>query len=124
MKKNELISILQGIEEDCDILIWNGTVGDYNNIKGLVPSTLNRVSEEYRIQSYQLERCKDESNWKYKLSNEEIHRIRAVKREYEIMQYVTEEDVASGRYEEKRVLFIDIELRNKEYWDREGSISY
>ena len=58
MRKNDLIKLLQAIEGNPDIVLWNGIVGDYQNISTkLVEGELYKQTFEDYFESFRKERC-------------------------------------------------------------------
>jgi len=52
MCKNDLIKLLQTIEGNTDIVLWNGFVGDYQDIsKELVKGELVKISLDWYLES-------------------------------------------------------------------------
>lgn len=126
MKKSKLIALLNSIEGDPDVLLWNGLVGDWMDIGQLAEGDLVKMTLEYYLESCRLETCIDLKDWEYQLPAEEVKELTARHKKfpYEINQYVTLEDVKAKRYKIKRVQYIDAKLRGEKHTDRLGSIEY
>ena len=64
MRKNDLIKLLQTIEGNPEIVLWNGFVGDYQNISPkLVEGDLVKKTLEYYLEHNRMVRCIKENNW-------------------------------------------------------------
>ena len=72
MKKNELIAKLQAIKGNPEIVLWNGTVGDYQHIGSLVEGDLVKQTLHDYIERCRMEKCRDEKDWKVQLTEDEI----------------------------------------------------
>ena len=60
MKKNDLIKLLNTIEGNPDVALWNGFVGDYQDIsKELVKGDLVKMSLDWYLEMCRIERCID-----------------------------------------------------------------
>ena len=127
MKKNDLIKLLNTIEWNPDVVLWNGFVGDYQDIsKELVKGELVKISLDWYLESCRMERCLYEKDWQYQLTQDEISKYKSYykKFKYEQNNYVTEEDIRSKRYRVKKVIYLDPKPSNKTYFDRLGSVNY
>ena len=61
MKKNDLIKLLNSIEGNPDIVLWNGFVRDYQDIsKELVKGDLVKISLDWYLETCRMERCRKE----------------------------------------------------------------
>lgn len=56
MKKTQLIKILESIDGDPDVVIWNGFVNDWMDIKSVEEIELHRMSDEKRLYFINLQR--------------------------------------------------------------------
>lgn len=128
MKKSELISLLEALPGDPEVILWNGLVEDYAEISPkLEQSFLVRRTLSYFIQTVENEEIRKRKDFDYRLPPKEI---KALGKDYEKYnewkdpQFVTEEDVEAGRYEKKPIVYIDAILRRKTTYGRMGSISY
>ncbi len=127
MRKNTLIKILQEIEGNPEIDLWNGYVQDYMKIGDIVPIHLFKMTLKYYLEVCRLEACRDRKDWDYQHSPERLEYLKnTYKRvvDWEDNEYITEDDVKSGRYTTKRVFAISPKLRGKTAWDRLGSVKY
>lgn len=98
MKKNTLIKMLQEIEGNPEIVIWNGYVEDYMNIdKEITPITLVKETEDFLFNAIKHEWC--QMNNTFDVPPEELDKIAArakelhKNRQYDFENpYVTEEE--------------------------------
>jgi hypothetical protein len=128
MKKNKLIALLNSIEGNPDIVLWNGFVNDYQDISTeLIDDVLvKRTLQEY-LQHVELERARDAKDWDRKLSDDEI--IALTKRynqiaKWELNDYITEDDIKQKRYSAKKIVFLQAKLRGVDTFDRLGTLRY
>ena len=127
MKKNDLIKMLNSIDGNPDIVLWNGFVQDYQEIsKELVKGELVKQTLDWYLETCRMERCVEEKDWKYQLSEDEIKECREYYKNftYAQNQYVTEEDIKLKRYRAKKVVYLQPKFSNKTYYDRLGSVEY
>lgn len=119
MKKNDLVKLLEGLEGNPDVVLWNGYVGDYMHIKGL--------SDAHYSQMVEFDGKKDRNDFNYVLTTDEIEELKKDYKKYinwETNPYVTLEDIKDKRYSKKRIVYIEATLRGKSSFDRSGSMSY
>lgn len=98
MRKNQLIKMLQEIEGNPEIVIWNGYVEDYMNIdKDTFKITLVKETEDFLFNALKYEWC--DRNKTFDIPEEQLTIIAArakelhKKREYDFANpYVTEEE--------------------------------
>ena len=127
MRKNDLIKLLQTIEGNPEIVLWNGFVGDYQNISPkLVEGELVKKTLKCYLEHNRMVRCLEENNWQYQLTEEEVSYLTNVYKtfSYEQNNFVTKEDIKEKRYMKKRVIYIQPKLQNKKYYDRLGTVEY
>jgi hypothetical protein len=126
MKKNKLIDILNKIEGNPDIYLWNGYVGDWMDIGNISESDLVKQTFDYYVESVRLEEAIDKKDFTHTLSKNDIFDLsKSYKKfEYEVDQYVSLEDIQKKRYKKKRVVFIDAKPRVKFSFDRLGYMEY
>ena len=127
MKKNDLIKLLNTIEGNPDIVLWNGLVGDYQNISTkLVEGELYKQTIEGYFESYRRERCVQENNAKYVLTNKEVDYLTNIYKTfgYEQKTFVTTEDIKENRYMKKRVIYLQPKESGKTYFNRRVKIKY
>lgn len=127
MRKTALISLLEAIEGDPDILLWNGAVQDWMDIKRLTPILLTRPSFKYVEQLNALQ--------------SETQIVSVADKKPEVTKPFTKEDyervytfkydssyqtnlIELGLVEAKEVMLIEAALRGVTTNDRAGSVSY
>jgi|AGFT01.1.fsa_nt_gi hypothetical protein len=101
MRKNQLIKMLEEIEGNPEIVIWNGYVDDYMNIeKETFKITLVKETEEFLFNALRGQWCQTNRTFdvppeeleKLKVQAKELHK----KREYDFVNpYVTPEEYES-----------------------------
>lgn len=128
MKVKDLITLLEGLPKNAEITVWNGLVGDVMPIGKVVRTEMVRMSFDYYVSTCFLEdvirngRDKD-----VPYTEEEISELKASHKKYytyELNQYVSDEDIKSGRYDAKKVCVLEPKLTGKRTCDRLGEISY
>lgn len=126
MRKNDLIKMLQDIEGNPEVLLWNGMVGDWMNIDKPVESDLVKIEKGYFIESCRLRECRDRNDWQYQFSEDELADVEKwyKRQEWEDNKFVTEEDIKEKRYRKKRVLYLQAKKRGVSTFDRLGNIEY
>lgn len=122
MRKNDLISLLEGIKGNPEVKLWNPYVGDYNPILDVQTDVLYKESVSFILGWLKAEIYQREQRWELtsdelkslELKAKEIHK----EREYALPnEYVTEEE--KDRWYQKRTKSI-IVLSPKKV----GKISY
>ena len=128
MKKSKLIEMLNKIEGDPEIKLWNGMVGDWMDIdRELVPSDLVKQTLAHWLEMCRVEACKDRRDWDYQMPAEEVARL---KKDYnkvntwELNPYVTLEDVQEKRYSLKNIYILNAKTKGVKSFDRLGEIDY
>jgi len=127
MRKNDLIKQLQAIKGNPEVVLWNGYVGDYMHIDKPVQSELVKMHKDYWIESVRLEDCRDRKDWSYQLPEAKIKELEhrhKTEIQWEINEYVNEEDIAKKRYTKKSVVFLQAKKRGISTFDRVGGIEY
>lgn len=128
MKKSKLIELLNKLEGDPDIKLWNGMVGDWMEISPeLVPQDLVKQNLDYWLEMCRLEDCHDRKDWEYQMPKEEVERLTKnypKLHQWEMNPYITMEDVKEKRYKMKKILLLQPKVRGVKTWDRMGDISY
>ena len=126
MRKNALIARLHTLKGNPEILLWNGTVGDYQHIKEFAYGDLVKQTQEDFLLRCELEKCRDEKNPEAKLTQQELADCKAVWRSmpYETNRYVTQKHIKERRYRAKTVIFVVARVRGKSDFDRYNSIEY
>lgn len=132
MKKSKLIELLQAIEGDPDIKLWNGFVGDWADIDStFVEQELVKESWEHKYKYLVFEWQKDNEifNPPPIIVDEQLRVL--AKKQFKQQQwelpnpYVDAEEYKEwyGRYK-KRIVIINHKLRGKTQSDRQGDMSY
>lgn len=128
MKKSKLIEMLNRLEGDPEIKLWNGMVGDWMDIAPkLVPSDLVKQTRAHWLEMCRLQECRDRQDWDYQLPDEEVAQL---KKDYnkvntwDLNPYVTLEDVKEGRYSVKTIYLLNTKTRGVKTFDRLGNIDY
>jgi hypothetical protein len=128
MKKSKLISLLQELDGDPDIILWNGLVCDWVDISPtLIEGNLIKETFDHYCQMIQFERQRDNNNWDYQLTQSEIDKLRNDYKKYinwEDNEFVCIDDIKQKRYKSKRVVYIDAKIKGKSNYDRLGKINY
>ena len=125
MKKNDLIKLLQGIEGNPDLLLWNGTVGDWQDIENnLTSGTLVKETLNHYLEACLKHYRHNTQDPVYKLSDEKVREL--TKRyknvcKWENDPWVAQEDINSRRYSLKKdVLYLEPKSRCETNLDRYG----
>jgi len=128
MKKSKLIEMLNRLEGDPEIKLWNGIVGDWMDIdKELVPSELVKQTLEHWLEMCRIGDCRDRQDRDYQLPAEEVARL---KKDYhrintwELNPFVTLEDVKEKRYKLKNIYILNAKTKGVKAFDRLGDIDY
>ena len=130
MKKSKLIELLQEIDGDPDILLWNGMVSDWMDILGLQEVSLERSTLKGYSYYLNLERTvrdnlpphsEDECKKFYKTSGADQWEVANCDPEF---REVRERDLKRGFIAQKSTFIIDAKPRGKKCWDRQGSVRY
>lgn len=127
MKKNDLIKLLSELKGNPEVVLWNGFVGDYMNIKGLTEGHLTKQSRDHYIKACEFEGKRDRKDFDYKFTLEEVKQAERDYRKYigwEHNEYIFEDQIKDGRYISKRVVYIEAKPRGINTFDRAGAISY
>ena len=127
MKKNGLIDKLNQ-HPDREVFVWNGFVGDVMPIGEVIELEMFRMSLPYLLQCIRNEQAVRVKDGKYELPADEVAEItRDYKRGnwgWELNDYITQDDVQSGRYLMKKVIVIEPKKTGKKFFDRAGEVSY
>lgn len=120
--------MLSQIEGDPDIVLWNGFVGDYQDIsKELVEGELVKRTLSDYLQHFELDYARKAGDWNLRLTPEETVELKKnYKRiaKWELNDYVTVEDIAENRYTAKKIVFLQPKERGEVTIDRMGTIRY
>lgn len=131
MKKSKLIELLQKIEGDPEIYLWNGLVSDWMDISSeFTESELVKYSKDFLFDHLKLEWCKDNNT--FDVPDEvlqtlmtEAEKIRSKSSWDFPNRFVEEAEMERwyGKYK-KRVILIDGKRKGATYSDRLGDIKY
>lgn len=126
MKKNDLIKMLQEIEGNPEVVLWNGMVGDWMPVGKLSESYLTKITKQYWLQTVCNEEKIKKKDWDYEIPQAELSLLEKQYRKFqwESSEFVTSEDIASNRYKMKTVIYIDAKTRGVKTFDRLGGIEY
>lgn len=118
MKKSKLIKMLQQIEGDPDIAIWNGFAGDYQHIEPtIVPLELRKIKRS-KLKSIL------EFQHKNKITGEYLDEVFKRYELETVNEFFTEEEIKDYYGYKKVIYLLEPKLRNKSSWDRTGNINY
>lgn len=128
MRKNDVIALLNKLEGNPEVVLWNGFVGDYQHFnKKLVKGYLVKQTLSHYIEMCRLEECQLRRDWDFRFTNDELDDLKRMYRKvckWEVNEFVTQEDIDHKRYDVKRVIYIQPKVRNETYFDRMGVVSY
>lgn len=127
MLKNDLIELLNLIEGNPEVVLWNGIVGDYQHVGDVVPAELVKETLTTFLEDTRLRGCIEHKDWDYKLPEQEVAELQEIYHkevEWGIGRYVSEEDIKAGMFELKPVIYIEPKVRGIETFDRHGTINY
>jgi hypothetical protein len=127
LRKNDLIKQLETLPGNPEIKLWNGMVGDWMDIEGLIAGDLFKETEDHYLEMCRLEKCRDHLNFTYQLTEEETAKYKGWHKKnssWQHNEFVTQEDLDSKRYTNKSIYYIDAKLRGEQFIDRQGSMSY
>lgn len=130
LKKSELIAMLNKLEGDPDLLMWNGFVGDWHDIEIVQGSKLVKHSLCHLFKAIKHKRMGDKKSFKldkeelkycYKLAKKQYHT-----QEWEFPNCFVEQEKYEDWYgdNQRDVVMIQGKNRGKECYDRLGSMSY
>lgn len=128
MKKSKLIELLNTIDGDPEVVLWNGFVSDYQHIS---PELIEEYLTKPTFETYQLgwlnEKRRDANSWDVELNEDELKECRLRYNRslnWEYNEFITTEDIKTKTYKKKRIVFLQPKLRGETYWDRLGDMSY
>lgn len=131
MKKNKLIELLQKIEGNPEIYLWNGFVGDWCDIDGnFIDNELVKETFEHKLSCLEGEWCRDNNTFEIpddvKISLTTIAEKQFKAQQWELPnQWVDSKEFVKwyGKHK-KRIVIINHKERGKSYWDRMGDMNY
>ena len=128
MRKNDLIKMLQELEGNPEVMLWNGYVGDYMHISPrLIEGDLVKQTYEHYEKMVEFEKKRDANDWNVKLTIEEIAELKETYKrvaKWEVNEFVTREDLREKRWKAKRVVYVNAKPRGETHYDRLGPVSY
>lgn len=128
MKKDKLIEMLSKIEGNPDILLWNGYVGDYQDISTKVTETsLVKMTFESYLKLVEYEERRERNDFTYALTEEQKTNTKKCyneNTEWEFNQWVKQEHIEKKMYKEKTVYLMQPKLRGKNDMHRASSLEY
>jgi len=127
MKKDKLIKMLQDIPGNPDVLIWNGFVGDFMDVKDISQSHLVKLTFEMYVAGCEMDEKRQRKEVSFKFSEEEIEELKESYNKYvqwEINNYVTEQQIKDKIWLKKIIYSINAKPSGKKTWDRLGGIEY
>lgn len=126
MKKNDLITKLQNIKGNPEVVFWNGFVGDYQQLASPIEGELVKQTLNYYLEMCRLEDCCNARNWDLQITEEKIEELKQVYRrfKYECNEYISEEDIKEGRYKSKKVIWLSTKPRGETSYGRGGDLEY
>lgn len=130
MTKNQLIEALQKIEGNPEVCLWNGYVFDYNKFNTVNVFELVKEDINFIVSNLEYEYTRENKTYvipqdvkeELLITAKRIHK----KQEWDFPNKFIKESEFKRWYgtKTKRMILIDIKPRNKESWDRLGSIRY
>ena len=119
--------MLQDIKNP-DIYLWNGIVGDYQDIKNISEVDLLKITFEDYVDRLECEEVRDGLRQRDQKYNEaeraEAKKYYLKNEKYEINQFVRQEHIDNGYYKSKKVHLIDAKIKNETSYGRGGNIDY
>lgn len=120
MRKNDLIKMLNEIEGNPEVVLYNGMVGDWMHIDNPKVFKFNRIKKSFKIESINLERkFRDKLP---ELSEEEIKNVKCD--EFEIGEGNRWNVLKDENFEHKNRILLQGKLRGIKTFDRAGTIEY
>ena len=126
MKKDKLIEILQGMEGNPEVVLWNGFVNDYNHIGTITEDCMRKESDETLRTIYGMT-CQEESRPFVETEYKTWRKKRRGRESWEFPNEAIafEQVIVSKWYgPKKKVILISMKRRDKSYSDRIGKMYY
>ena len=128
MRKNDLIALLNTIEGNPEVMLWNGFVQDCTHIsKELVPHDLVKMNKDYFLKTCEIEEQVNRKDWSYKLTDVELKDcLDSYKKHHDwgFNEFVDDEDIKQKRYNKKKIVLLQAKISGKTYHDRLGKMEY
>lgn len=131
MKKNKLIELLQKIDGNPEIYLWNGFVADWMDISpDFIESELVKECFDFKLNCLKLEWCGDNNT--SDVPDEVLYSLYqmavklAAKEKWDFPNRYVEESEFKKWYgkSKKRIILIDGKRKGATYSDRQGDMSY
>lgn len=119
MRKNDLIKMLNEIEGNPEIVIWNASVGDWMHIEKPKVYTFNRLKKSFKIKSINNERFRDHLP---DLTEEEIKKVE--NDDFELGEGNTFGILKDEYFENRSRIVLSTKSRGIKSFDRLGNIEY
>lgn len=126
MRKNELITLLESVKGNPEVMVWNGLVEDFQPLAKTLNST--------QLQKLTLKGYKEHVNWQMQKEGGlpfDDNKIAEMYKAHNIGEWQhfayyppSEADVKDGFYKSKTIYVLEPKLAGKTYTDRLGSIDY
>jgi hypothetical protein len=131
MKKNKLIELLQAIDGNPDIYLWNGFVGDWVDINpDFTEDYLVKQSIDHKLNFLKMEWCRDNNTFEIPddvvVSLSEYATKLAAREKWDFPNRYVEQSEFKKWYgkSKKRIILIDAKHKGASYSDRIGSMNY
>ncbi|QDP50250.1 MAG: hypothetical protein Tp178MES00d2C33159851_40 [Prokaryotic dsDNA virus sp.] len=123
MRKNDLITLLESVKGNPEIMVWNGFVEDFQPLA----KTLNTA----KLQKLTLQGYKERVNWQMQMDGKQPFsddKISELYKQHKIGEWGYSAYYPPGdddeHYKVKTVYILEPKLAGKTYSDRLGSIEY
>ena len=131
MKKNKLIELLQQVEGNPDIYLWNGFVSDWMDINpDFIESDLVKECVGFKFDCLKMEWCQDNNTFDIpsevlKVLHETAMKL-AAKEKWDFPNRYVDVSEFKRWYgkSKKRIVLIDAKRRGNTYSDRQGDMKY
>lgn len=119
MRKNDLIKMLNEIEGNPEVVLWNGQVGDWMHIDKPKVFKFNRLKKSFKI------RCINKENYRDNLPDLTEEEIKKVKPdEFDIGEGNRWNILKDENFEHRNRIVLQGKLRGIKTFDRLGNIEY
>jgi hypothetical protein len=127
VKKSKLIKLLSKLDGDPDVLLWNGYVGDYQNISlDIVEQQLVRMTFDAYVKTIECEERVKRKDLSYIITESELPELRKSYTkhvDWEMNQFALQ-DTLNKNYKSKTVYIMQPNSRGKREWGRCESLEY
>jgi hypothetical protein len=126
MRKNKLIQLLQDIEGNPEIKLWNGMVDDWMDIDKLLEIYLYKENLAQYLENCRIESCVYNKDWEYQHSPEKISELTQYHKTFQwnVSEFIDNHPEAQKHHIKKKVIFLAPKPRGLKTWDRLGDIYY